>query len=232
MTEGFMGLVGLGSITPIPGTSPHPDSWEFPTRTNPVHHPDLMRLAISADDELYPSVLAAAMKLVEHGATSILTTCGYFTPYQDRLTADLPVLVTTSSLMLLPWLERMTTGSILVLAADAKGVDTRCLSASGLRDLGRVTVTGMSEPGPFRDQVLERGTLDDPDAIRKQAVETVHQALASRPDITSICLECGDMTLVSDVLRETFGLPVADYMNAGRLLHAMAGTARLVPVVA
>ncbi|MDN5744482.1 MAG: hypothetical protein L0H31_05095 [Nocardioidaceae bacterium] len=231
MTEGFMGLVGLGSITPIPGTSPHPDSWEFATRANPVHHPDLIRLAISADDELYPSVLAASMELVEQGATSILTTCGYFTPYQDRLAVDLPVPVTTSSLMLLPWLERMTSGSILVVAADAKGVDTRCLSASGLRELDRVTVAGMSEPGPFRDQVLERGTLDDPGAIRRQAVETVRMALAARPGITSICLECGDMTIVSDVLREEFGLPVVDYMSAGQLLHGVTGTVRMAPVV-
>src|SRR5699024_86360 len=118
VTAGFMGLIGLGSITPIPGTSPHPDSWDFATRSNPVHHPDLTRLALGADESLYPAVLAAAQELVGQGATSVLTTCGYFTPYQDRLSAELPVPVVTSSLMLLPWLERVTSGAILVLAAD------------------------------------------------------------------------------------------------------------------
>lgn len=222
MTAGFMGLVGLGSITPIPCTAPHPDSWPFATRTVPVHHPDLVRLALSADEELYPAVLAAARSLVDEGATSVLTTCGYWTPFQDRLAADLPVPVTTSSLMLLPWLGRTTSGTILVVAAAASGVDARCLTAAGLRDLERVEVVGMSQPGPFRDQVLERGTLDDPEAIRAQIVGAVGEALAAHPDVTSICLECGDMTLVSDALRESFGLPVVDYVSAGLLLHATA----------
>lgn len=223
MSTSFMGLVGLGSITPIPGTAAHPRSWGFATRSEPVIHPDLIRLAIAAEDELYPAVLAVAQGLVEQGATSVLTTCGYFTPYQDRLAEDLPVPVTTSSLMLLPVMERMRPGVILVVAAEAKGVDERCLAATGIQDPERVVVMGMGDPGPFRDQVLERGTLDDPEAITRQVTSAVGEALAAHPDITSICLECGDMTLVSDALRDAFGLPVVDYMTAGELLHSSAG---------
>lgn len=231
MSESIMGLVGLGSITPIPGTAADPRSWGFSTRSEPVNHPDLIRLAIAAHDELYPAVLASARAVVAQGATSVLTTCGFFPPYQDRLARDLPVPVTTSSLMLLPVMERMRPGAILVVAADAKGIGERCLEATGIQDPGRVITVGMAEPGPFRDQVLERGTLDDPDAIRRQVVETVGQALDAHPDITSICLECGDMTLVSDALRETFGLPVVDYMTAGELLHSSAGAVIPEPAV-
>ncbi len=227
MSAGFMGLVGLGSITAIAGTAAHPDSWDFPTRSNPVNHPDLLHLAIRADEELYPAVLDASTQLVGQGATSILTTCGYFTPFQASLAEDLPVPVITSSLVLLPWLEKMTSGKVLVVAADAFGVDQRCLSAAGLLDMNRVTVVGMSEPGAFRDQVLERGTIDDPDAIRRQVMGTVEEALAVTPDVTAICLECGDMTLVSEELRARFEVPVVDYMSAGNLLHATANvTAR------
>lgn len=220
MTTSFMGLIGLGSIEPIPGTAPHPDSWPFATRLIPLEHPNLMKLALRADESLYPLVLDISERLVGQGASSILTTCGYFTPYQKRLNDALPVPVMTSSLMLLPLLENITSGKILVVAADREAINDRCIAATGIQDSDKVVTIGMNCPGPFRDQVLLAGKLDHPEAIQTQVADAVQDALIQHPDVTGVCLECGDMTVATSTVAARTGVPVVDYITTGRLLHA------------
>jgi hypothetical protein len=169
---------------------------------------------------LYPTVLAHARQLVDAGADMVMTTCGYFTPYQAGLSRDLPVPVLTSALMQLPTVQHLIGGSTLVVAANAEGVDARCLAGAGVVDDQQVVVCGLEGPGPFRDQVLAAGGLFDVAAIIDQAVAVVQSALRENREIRAICLECGDLTLCADALREQTGLPVFDYLTAAEWFYA------------
>lgn len=223
---GPMGIIGLGHIEPVPGVAAHPDTYAFPTLLHPVEAQHLILLALRADPALYPVVLSAATDLIRQGARSILTTCGYFTPYQADLARALSVPVVTSPLLQLPSILTMVgSQKVLVLAANGDGVDTRCLSAAGVTAPLRLVVRGMEGPGPFRDQVLTAGELSDVGAIVEQTVAVARKALATVDGIQAICLECGDLSLAATTLRRVTGLPVFDYVTAAYWLYASSSPA-------
>ncbi|SJM57434.1 aspartate/glutamate racemase family protein [Gulosibacter sp. 10] len=220
-----LGLVTLGDVVPIPGTAGHPGSYRFAVIARPLCHEALQRLALRADPELYPSVLEAAELVVTEGASGVITTCGYFTPYQTALSRDLPVPVLSSSLLQLPMIRALVGDrTILVLASNRAAADARCIRAAGLDPRDRVIVRGLDGPGPFAAQVFEAGEITDIEAIVGQASAAVEEALAGHPDIGAICVECGELTLVSRALRRRTGLPVFDYFTAADLLQQAVDT--------
>jgi hypothetical protein len=217
-----LGIVGLGHIKPVPGIAAHPDTFEFPSICRWLEGPDVLRQALYAEPELYPAVLAAAEETVHNGARAVLTTCGYFTPYQERLAASLPVPVVTSSLLQLPSLLMTLppARSVLVVAAVGEALDSRCLAAAGVPDTSRVRVLGLDCPGPFQEQVLAAGGLHDIGALIDQVVSAVDKAIRDDPSIGAICLECGDLALASAALRARSGLQVVDYVTVANWLYS------------
>lgn len=218
-----MGIIGLGHIEPVRGVAAHPYTYSFPTLQRQLQDEDLVPLALSSDPALYPAVAEAATSLVEEGVTSVLTTCGYFAPYQTALADLLPVPVLTSSLLQLPTILTMIGRKrVLVLAANAEGIDIRCLTAVGVGEPERLLVVGLEGVGPFRDQVLCAGGISDVGAIVHQTLDLVQQALNAHKDVGAICLECGDLCLASAALRHVTGLPVFDYVTAAEWLYAIS----------
>lgn len=221
-----MGVVSLGHIDPVPGTAAHEASFPWPTLWQPLTGDDLVAEALKASPTLFPRVLSAAESLVSQGARSILTTCGYFTPYQADLVRALPVPVLASSLLQLPAVLAMTGGRrVLVVAAHADAVDDRCLSAAGVSDRRRLVIAGLEGPGPFREQVLNAGGLDNLPAIVEQVNAVVRAVLAKHDDVGAVLLECGDLCLAASAVRVSSQLPVFDYLTGAALLQASVSPA-------
>lgn len=221
-----MGVITLGHIEGAPGTASHRASFPWPTLWHSLTGTHLVSDALTASPRLYPQVLELAKDLVDQGADCILTTCGYFTPYQTDLVRDLPVPVLTSSLMQLPALLAMAgTKRVLVVAANAKAVDDRCLSMAGVSDQRRVSILGLEGPGAFREQVLEAGGLHDVPAIIRQASVAVDAAVTHDRDIAAVLLECGDLCLAAPGLRSRPGPPVYDYLTGAASLYASVAPA-------
>lgn len=215
-----MGIIALGHIETVPGTAGDPATYDFPTLIQWLD-PSTLQQALRADPALYPTVLAHARELVEAGADMIMTTCGYFTPYQADLSRDLAVPVLTSALIQLPAISHLIgTSKTLVLAANARGVDARCLAGAGMADHRRVVIRGLERPGPFQQQVLAAGGLHDVAAIIAQTVDAVRTALDEVPEIGAVCLECGDLSLCAQALRESTDLPVFDYVTAAEWFYS------------
>jgi len=226
VTPRTMGVIGLGHIDMVPGAAAHPATYAFPTIIRWLA-PDLLEPALRADPQLYPIVLAQARELVTAGADMVMTTCGYFTPYQRDLSRDLGVPALTSALTQLPSIQNLIgERKVLIVAANAAGVDSRCLTAAGALDHDRIVVRGLQNPGPFQAQVLAAGGLHDIPAIITQTVDLVREALSEDPDISAICLECGDLTLTSEALREQIGLPTFDYVTAADWFYASTHSRR------
>ncbi|QKW36263.1 hypothetical protein HUT06_21335 [Actinomadura sp. NAK00032] len=222
-SQPMMGVVTLGHIDPVQGTAAHNESFPWPTRWRALTGENLIAQALSADPTLYPDVLQSARDLVAQGAQSILTTCGYFTPYQADLAKALPVPVLTSSLLQLPGiLAVIGEKKVLVLAANAAAVDARCLAGSGLKqdEQDRLVIRGLEGPGPFREQVLKADGLHDVPSIIKQASQVVSRTVAAHGAIGAILLECGDLCLAAQPLRAVTGLPVFDYITAASWLQS------------
>ncbi|TMR29642.1 hypothetical protein [Actinomadura geliboluensis] len=221
--QATMGIISLGHIDPVQGTAAHHESFPWPTRWRALTDENLIARALTADPALYPEVLKSARDLIGQGAQSILTTCGYFTPYQAGLAKALPVPVLTSSLLQLPGILA-TTGEkkVLVLAANAAAIDARCLAGSGLgkEEQSRLVIRGLEGPGPFREQVLEGGGLHDVPSIIQQASQLVSCTVADHDAIGAILLECGDLCLAAQPLRSATGLPVFDYITAALWLQS------------
>lgn len=212
-----IGLVVLGDVVAEPGSAGHPASYSGSVMVRALRHRHLRTLALRADPSLYPMIRRESERLVDYGATGIITTCGYFTPYQRDLAHDLTVPVLTSSLMQLPMISQLVGArSILVLASNGLAVDARCLSSAGVIDPESVQVRGMEGPGPFRTQVFDYGVIDDIESIVTQAILIVRQALDDNPEIGAVCIECGELAVASRPIRTEVGLPVFDYFTAAR----------------
>jgi len=219
MSTPTLGIVvlGLGHNTlagMVGDARSHPEG----TLVEHVFAEGLLRRATVADQELLAEVTAAASRLVDRGADLVGTSCGYFAPFQRSLAEALPVPVFTTPLMQLPSLLASLPRDrrVLVVAAVAHGVDARCLEACGVPtdEVDRIAVVGMDRPGHFADAVLAHRIDPDPGAFVAQIVEVIAQAIdGSGGDIGAIVLECGEMPAAGQAVRESFPLPVIDYLS-------------------
>ena len=82
-------------------------TWPFPVmyRVVPGASPD--RVVRQRGEGLLEAFIAAGRDLVRHGADGITTNCGFLALFQDELAAALGVPVATSSLMQVPFVERL-----------------------------------------------------------------------------------------------------------------------------
>lgn len=200
----------------MPGMVTHPDSFDFPVRYETLHASGLVEQILAGDERLYDQIRALATRLIEHGVCAVATSCGYFSVYQQRLAADLPVPVFTSPLLQIPTvLATLPTdrrlGVVWAAASDLvpSALDGAAVSAA---DRDRLVHIGMDGPGMFRDAILVGARPLDSPALAAQLVRA-NQDLAAAGDVGAILLECGDVSACTAAVRSSVQLPVYDYLT-------------------
>src|SRR6516165_12084533 len=103
-----VGILMLETRFPrIPGDMGNALTWPFPVLYKVVPGASPRRVVCDKAQGLLDEFLAAADELVRLGADGITTTCGFLSLFQREIAAHVGVPVATSSLMQIPFIERV-----------------------------------------------------------------------------------------------------------------------------
>jgi hypothetical protein len=151
------------------------------------------RIVGIADEAFVEPFVAAGERLIARGATHITTSCGFLIAYQHVLAQRLSVPVATSSLLLLPVLERMMPPGrrVGVLTFSAAALTAQHLAAAGAAL--DTPVQGLEPACHFQRAIYGEwvGDAAADFAARDLDVANAARALITRePNLDAILLEC------------------------------------------
>ncbi|MEV8516929.1 aspartate/glutamate racemase family protein [Dactylosporangium sp. NPDC051484] len=166
------------------------------------------------NERVMRSVLDAAQRLVARGVKALATSCGLLAVYHDKVVAELGVPMVTSSLLQIPLALRVISPGkkIGVVTVDSKALTPAHFTGVGVsdQDMRRVVIAGMEHTDAFFPAITRNGQELDVDRARQDVLDVTAQLLEREPDIGGLVLECTNLCVYSDALREAFGLPVWD----------------------
>lgn len=175
----------------------------------------VLRTAGPSDGRLIAAFIAARDRLVARGARLVATSCGFLIVHQDRLQADCPVPVISSSLVQVGRrAAALPAGQRLAIIT----VDTARLSPAHLAACGApaTAVVGGVEHGRELLRVLAANRADmtlDLDAAARDVTEAGEGLLRRHPDIGAFVLECANMPPYRDALMRRVNRPVFDILT-------------------
>jgi hypothetical protein len=205
----------------IPGDMGNSTTWPFPVLYRVVKGASPERVVLNGAAGLLDDFIAAAADLVAQGAEAITTNCGFLSLFQKELAAQVRVPVATSSLVQVPWVQRLLPPGqrVGVITVSAGSLTPRHLEAACVPlDTPFVGTEGGREF--FR--VLIRGEKNDMDVGLAAAdiLDAGRELVARHAGIGAIVLECTNMPPYAFALRETLGLPIYDIYSLINWLHA------------
>jgi len=190
----FLGILMLDTQFPRPpGDIGNPATFEplqIPVRYRTVQGASPQKVVRSSAALVLQPFVAAALELVEQGASLLTTSCGFLARYQRELQAAVPVPVISSSLL---WLgsPELSGERCAVLTIDALALDAHQLTGVGA---DTATPVGGVAPGcEFQRRLLGNETTMD---LRQAGQDVVAGALAlvkAHPEVTTLVLECTNM---------------------------------------
>src|SRR5262250_1668894 len=129
-----VGILMLETRFPrIPGDMGNAETWPFPVLYKVVPGASPRRVVCEKAAGLLDEFLGAADELARLGADGITTTCGFLSLYQREIAAHVGVPVATSSLMQIPFIERILPPGkrVGVLTISAASLTEAHLRAAG-----------------------------------------------------------------------------------------------------
>lgn len=196
----------------IPGDIGNPTTFDFPVRYHRVTGASPDRVVRGDGRELLALFIEGARVLERDGVRAITTSCGFLARFQQDLAASVRVPVFTSSLMLVPIVQRMLAPGrcVGIMTVDATALDARHLTGAGVPPDMSVVVAGLETEREFTRVLLGDLTKLDVETARSEHVAVARRLVAAHPEIGAIVLECTNMPPYADAVRAATGLPVHD----------------------
>jgi hypothetical protein len=216
-----VGILMLDAQFPrIPGDMGNALTWPFPVFYRVVRGASPERVVTQQAKGTLDSFLAAADEMIADGADGITTNCGFLALFQDQMSAHCKVPVATSSLMQVPFVDRLLppgkragiitiSGSTLTpthLEKAGAALDTPIIGTEGGREFSRVIIN--DEPRM------------DVAAAEQDILDAGRDLLAAHPEVGAFVLECTNMVPYARALRDEIGLPVYDIYSFVNWFHA------------
>jgi hypothetical protein len=204
-----VGILMLETRFPrIPGDMGNAETWPFPVLYKVVPGASPRRVVCEKAEGLLDEFLAAAAELVRLGADGITTTCGFLSLYQRELAAHVSVPVATSSLMQIPFIERVLPpgrriGVLTVSAANLTGEHLRAAGADP-----ETPVVGTDGGSEFSRVMINDEERLDVAAAERDILAAGDTLLASHDGIGAVVLECTNMVPYARALSRRLRLPV------------------------
>ena len=196
----------------IPGDGGNALTWPFPMLWRVVGGATPERVVRDRGD-IVDDFVAAARELVAIGADGITTNCGFLVLHQDRISMACGVPVAASSLLQVPWVERLLPPGrrVGVVTVEAASLTRRHLECAGARPDTPVEGT---EGGAEFTRVLLGNELDlDVDRAREDVVAAARRLVERNRDVGAIVLECTNMPPYAAEMSRATGLPVYDFYS-------------------
>jgi hypothetical protein len=178
----------------------------------------------AASSDVTAAFAGSARELHRLGVSAVATSCGLLARDQQRLVAELPVPVATSSLLFASLILR-------ILPADSDlgilTIDSEALLGGGHFDgIGltdeerrRIRVAGLEGAEHFHHAIMGGGAELDTSVATGEVVEVAERLLAERPGVGALLLECTNLAPYAEALRRATGLPVWDATSLVRWLQ-------------
>ena len=204
-----IGILMLEARFPrIPGDMGNSETWPFPVLYKVVPGASPRRVVCDKAQGLLAEFLTAADELVRLGADGITTTCGFLSLYQREIAAHVGVPVATSSLMQIPFIERVLPPDkrVGVLTISAASLTEEHLRAAGADPA--TPVVGTDDGSEFTRVIINDEQRLDVAAAERDILTAGGTLVASHQGIGAVLLECTNMVPYARALSERLRLPV------------------------
>lgn len=204
-----VGILMLETRFPrVPGDMGNAQTWPFPVLYKVVPGASPRRVVCERAEGLLDEFLAAAAELVRLGADGITTTCGFLSLYQREIAAHVGVPVATSSLLQIPFIERVLppgkrVGILTVSAANLSGEHLRAAGANP-----ETPVVGTDDGSEFSRVMINDEERLDLAAAERDILAAGDSLVASHDGIGAVLLECTNMVPYARALAQHLRLPV------------------------
>jgi Asp/Glu/hydantoin racemase len=192
----------------IPGDMGNAETWPFPVLYKVVPGASPRRVVCDRAEGLLDAFLAAAAELVRLGADGITTTCGFFSLYQRELAAHVGVPVATSSLMQIPFIERLLPPGkrVGILTVSAASLTEDHLLAAAADPA--TPVVGTESGSEFSRVMINDEERLDVAAAERDILAAGDELVAKHDSIDAVLLECTNMVPYARALSRRLRLPV------------------------
>jgi hypothetical protein len=204
-----VGILMLETRFPrIPGDMGNAETWPFPVLYKVVPGASPRRVVCDRAEGLLDEFLAAADELVRLGADGITTTCGFLSLYQREIAAHVGVPVATSSLMQIPFIERVLPPDkrVGVLTVSAVNLTQEHLRAAGADPA--TPVVGTDQGSEFTRVMLNDEERLDVAKAERDILAAGDALVANFAGIGAVLLECTNMVPYARALSRRLRLPV------------------------
>jgi hypothetical protein len=215
-----VGILMLDTLFPrIPGDMCNALTWPFPVLFKVVRNATAASVA-ERSQSMRDDFMAAGEELVAEGADGITTNVGYLSLFQDELAARCGVPVAASSLMQIPFVERLlppgkragvVTFSTATLEADH-------LVAAGARP--DTPVAGTENGVEFCRFIRDNDTRMDVRAAERDLLDAGRDLVGRHPEVGAVILECTNMTPYARAMSEALAMPVYSIYSFVCWFHA------------
>lgn len=228
MTRPTLGIqmLDVGPIR-LPGSYHNPATFPYPVlhRIVPGAKVDVVT---GGDRSVLGAYIESARQMEREGCRAIATSCGYTSHFQAEISAAVSVPVATSSLLLVPLVERLIPpgSKIALLTFDATRFNEGLAHGAGWSLATSPVVVAGVEGTESWDEMRKPQPGITHAMLARDVMEAANRVLGTHPDIRAIVFECAVFPIVTDHVRAATGLPVFDYVNlADMLVEAVAGPA-------
>jgi hypothetical protein len=216
-----LGILILDAKYPrIPGDPNNAGTWPFPVLYKVVRQATPEHIIFKRGAGLLDAFKESADELIAQGADGITATCGFLALFQKELAAHCKVPVATSSLMQVPFVQRLLPPGkrVGVLTVWKSELSLDHLAAAGVP--ADTPISGTDNGREFNRTMYEALPEVDMAACEEDVVEAGRELVAEHPDIGAVVVECTRMVPFSRALSEAIGLPVYDVYNFIFWFHA------------
>lgn len=216
MPNGKRACIGIlmlnTSFERVPGDIGNPRTWDFDVRYKIIDDASATRVIDEEAAGLLDAFIAGGRELAEEGCHAITTTCGFLALYQRKLASALPVPVATSSLLQVPFVQRLLQPDrrVGVLTMDASRLTARHLASVGVHD--PLPMEGLPRTCAFW-RMIRDNSAEDPALLQQDVLEAGERLLRRESNIGALVLECTNMPPYAAALSDRFGLPVFDVVT-------------------
>ena len=217
-----VGILMLDTRFPrIAGDMGNATTFPFPVRYHRVRGADPDLVVRRGAAGLLPALIEGAQALEREGVRAITTNCGFLITYQAQLAAAVRVPVFTSSLLLVPLVQRMLPPGqrVGIMTVNAATLTPAHLAGAGIDGTVPVAIAGMETEKEFTRVLLGDELELDVDAARDEHVRVARRLVAEHPDVGAIVLECTNMPPYAADIQRATGLPVFDIVSLVRMVH-------------
>ena len=215
MEQILIGIILLDTKFPrLLGDIGDPETFPFPVDYEKVEGAIPTRIIKDRDPLLLLPFLEAAKNLEKGGSKAITTTCGFLAIWQKEMASAVSIPVFTSSLIQVPWAYQMAgrRGRVGVLTADASSLTEGHFEGVGAKGIP-IKVRGMDPHSEFHRIYVENNINMNLSKVEREVIFEISTLVNENPDVTTIVLECTNLSVFRKAIRKTVKVPIFDIVT-------------------